>query len=67
VSFSVSWLAQRPRLNLDPRERTSAGIMRLIDAGLAESGVVSDLIAVLCSRLSIWPKMNTLQHCFRVL
>lgn len=36
------WLAQRPRLSLDLRERTSAEIVRMIGTGLAEAGVVSD-------------------------
>jgi DNA-binding transcriptional LysR family regulator len=38
------WLAQRPRLNIDLRERTSAEIVKLIDAGLAEAGVISDAV-----------------------
>lgn len=38
------WLAERPRLNVHLRERTSAEIVRLISAGLAEAGVVSDAI-----------------------
>ncbi len=36
------WLAQRPRMSLDLRERTSAEIVRMIGTGLAEAGVVSD-------------------------
>ncbi len=36
------WMAQHPRLNIDLRERTSAEIVKLIDAGLAEAGVISD-------------------------
>jgi DNA-binding transcriptional LysR family regulator len=39
------WLAQRPCLSLDLRERTSAEIVKMIDAGLAEAGVVSDAVA----------------------
>lgn len=38
------WLAQRPRLSIDLRERTSAEIVRMINAGLAEAGVVSDAV-----------------------
>lgn len=38
------WLAQRPRLNIDLRERTSAEIVKMIRAGLAEAGVVSDAV-----------------------
>ena len=38
------WLAQRPGLNLDLRERTSAEIVKMIDAGLAEAGVISDAV-----------------------
>lgn len=36
------WLAQRPGLKIDLRERTSAEIVKMIGAGLAEAGVVSD-------------------------
>jgi len=38
------WLAQRPRLNIDLRERTSTEIVKMIGAGLAEAGVVSDAV-----------------------
>lgn len=38
------WLAQRPRLNIDLRERTSAEIVKMIGSGLAEAGVVSDAV-----------------------
>jgi len=38
------WLAQRPRLSIDLRERTSAEIVKLIGAGLAEAGVISDAV-----------------------
>ncbi|QYY33174.1 MULTISPECIES: LysR family transcriptional regulator [Cupriavidus] len=38
------WLAQRPRLHMDLRERTSAEIVKMISAGLAEAGVVSDAV-----------------------
>ncbi|MFC0402133.1 LysR family transcriptional regulator [Paraburkholderia rhizosphaerae] len=38
------WLAQRPRLSIDLRERTSAEIVKMIGAGLAEAGVVSDAV-----------------------
>jgi DNA-binding transcriptional LysR family regulator len=38
------WLAERPRLNLDLRERTSGEIVKMIGAGLAEAGVISDAI-----------------------
>ncbi|AMB86825.1 LysR family transcriptional regulator [Pseudomonas agarici] len=38
------WLAQRPRLDIDLRERTSAEIVKMIGAGLAEAGVVSDAV-----------------------
>lgn len=47
------WLAQRPRLNLDLRERTSVEIVKMIGAGLAEAGVVSD--AVNSTGLTIQP------------
>lgn len=38
------WLAQRPRLHLELKERTSADIVRAIAAGLVEAGVVSDAV-----------------------
>jgi hypothetical protein len=38
------WLARCPRLNIDLRERTSAQIVKMIDGGLAEAGVVSDAV-----------------------
>jgi len=38
------WLAQRPRLNIELRERASAETVKLIGAGLAEAGVVSDAV-----------------------
>lgn len=38
------WLAQRPRLSIDLRERTSAEIVKMIESGLAEAGVVSDAV-----------------------
>jgi DNA-binding transcriptional LysR family regulator len=38
------WLAERPRLNIDLRERRSAEIVKMINAGLAEAGVISDAI-----------------------
>ncbi|WP_028605585.1 LysR substrate-binding domain-containing protein [Ottowia thiooxydans] len=38
------WLAERPRLHVDLKERTSEEIVRLIAAGLAEAGIVSDAI-----------------------
>lgn len=36
------WLAERPRLHVRLKERTSAEIVRLIAARLAEAGIVSD-------------------------
>jgi DNA-binding transcriptional LysR family regulator len=47
------WLAQRPRLKIDLRERTSSEIVKMIVAGLAEAGVVSD--AVNSTGLTIQP------------
>lgn len=38
------WLAQRPRLHVALKERTSTEIVRLIGAGLAEAGIVSDAV-----------------------
>jgi DNA-binding transcriptional LysR family regulator len=40
----ASWLADRPRLRLDLKERTSLEIVRMIAAGLAEAGIVSDAV-----------------------
>jgi DNA-binding transcriptional LysR family regulator len=47
------WLAQRPRLSMDLRERTSTEIVKMIGAGLAEAGVISD--AVNHSGLTVQP------------
>ncbi|KPA99389.1 LysR family transcriptional regulator [Pseudomonas asplenii] len=38
------WLAERPRLRLELRERTSADIVSAVAAGLVEAGVVSDAV-----------------------
>lgn len=38
------WLADRPRMRLELKERTSAEIVRTIAAGLAEAGIVSDAV-----------------------
>lgn len=38
------WLAQRPNLHIELKERTSADIVRTVAAGLAEAGVVSDAV-----------------------
>ncbi|NYT25076.1 LysR family transcriptional regulator [Alcaligenaceae bacterium] len=38
------WLAERPRLHVRLKERTSAEIVRTISAGLAEAGIVSDAV-----------------------
>lgn len=40
----ASWLADRPRMRLELKERTSAEIVRTIAAGLAEAGIVSDAV-----------------------
>jgi len=47
------WLARHPRMNLDLRERTSAEIVKMVRAGLADAGVVSD--AVTAEGLAIQP------------
>lgn len=39
------WLAERPRLHIELRERTSADIVRAIASGLVEAGVVADAVA----------------------
>ncbi|WP_017904625.1 LysR substrate-binding domain-containing protein [Pseudomonas asplenii] len=38
------WLAERPRLRLELRERTSVDIVTAVAAGLVEAGVVSDAV-----------------------
>lgn len=38
------WLADRPGLHVQLKERTSAEIVRLIAAGLAEAGIVTDAV-----------------------
>lgn len=40
----ASWLATRPRLRIELKERTSAEIVRTLAAGLAEAGIVSDAV-----------------------
>ncbi|WP_269790451.1 LysR family transcriptional regulator [Stenotrophomonas sp. Iso1] len=39
------WLAERPKLRVDLKERTSIEIVRAVSAGLAEAGIVSDAVA----------------------
>jgi DNA-binding transcriptional LysR family regulator len=41
----ASWLADRPRVHLELKERTSDEIVRTITSGLAEAGIVSDAVA----------------------
>ena len=38
------WLAARPGLHVDLKERTSVEIVRLLASGLAEAGIVSDAV-----------------------
>lgn len=38
------WLAERPRLHVELKERTSAEIVRAVAAGLAEAGIVSNAV-----------------------
>lgn len=38
------WLADRPRLHVELKERTSADIVRTVAAGLTEAGIVSDAV-----------------------
>jgi len=40
----ATWLAARPRLRLELKERTSVEIVRTIASGLAEAGIVSDAV-----------------------
>ncbi|OVZ57885.1 LysR family transcriptional regulator [Pigmentiphaga sp. NML080357] len=39
------WMAARPRMNIDVRERTSGEIVKAVSAGLVEAGVTSDQVA----------------------
>lgn len=39
------WLAARPRLRIELKERTSTEIVRAVASGLTEAGVISDAIA----------------------
>lgn len=50
------WLADRPRLRIDLKERTSADIVRAVASGLAEAGIVSD--AVRAEGLQLQPVAN---------
>ncbi|WP_449432650.1 LysR family transcriptional regulator [Pseudomonas putida] len=38
------WLAQRPRLRMEIKERTSADIVRAVASGLVEAGIVSNAV-----------------------
>lgn len=38
------WLAARPQLNVDLKERTSVEIVKAIEAGLVEAGIVTDAV-----------------------
>lgn len=38
------WLAERPRMRIELKERTSAEIVRAVTSGLIEAGVVSDAV-----------------------
>ena len=49
------WLAARPQLNIDVKERTSAEIVKAIAAGLAEAGIVSDAVAAEADGLQLQP------------
>lgn len=40
----ASWLADRPRVRLELKERTSVEIVRTIAAGMGEAGVISDAV-----------------------
>ena len=40
----ASWLADRPRVRVELKERTSVEIVRTISAGLADAGIVSDAV-----------------------
>ncbi|MGB6006973.1 LysR family transcriptional regulator [Castellaniella sp.] len=42
----AAWLAERPQLHIELKERTSAEIVHLVKAGLAEAGIVSDAVEV---------------------
>ncbi|AEI67756.1 LysR family transcriptional regulator [Corallococcus macrosporus] len=38
------WLARNPRVNVELRERASADIVKAVEAGLAEAGLISDAV-----------------------
>lgn len=38
------WLAERPRLHVDLKERTSVEIVRIVGSGKAEAGIISDAL-----------------------
>lgn len=38
------WLAARPHLSIDLKERTSTGIVKAVSSGLVEAGIVSDAV-----------------------
>lgn len=40
----ATWLADRPAMNIDLKERTSTEIVRAVSAGLIEAGIVSDAV-----------------------
>ncbi|RUR31666.1 LysR family transcriptional regulator [Vreelandella nanhaiensis] len=50
------WLAERPRLRIELKERTSADIIRAVASGLAEAGIVSD--AIKAQGLQLQPVMK---------
>jgi DNA-binding transcriptional LysR family regulator len=39
------WLAERPDLRVELKERTSSEIVRAIDSGLVDAGIISDAVA----------------------
>ncbi|WP_426138935.1 LysR substrate-binding domain-containing protein [Pseudomonas sp. DWP3-1-2] len=71
----ASWLADRPRLRIELKERTSADIVRAIASGLAEAGVVSDAVETEGLQLQpvakdhlalIVPRTHALAQCDKV-
>jgi len=50
------WLAERPRFRVELKERTSTDIVRAVDSGVAEAGIVSD--AIKAEGLQLQPVMK---------
>ncbi|OLU17581.1 LysR family transcriptional regulator [Pseudomonas sp. PA1(2017)] len=49
------WLAERPRLRIELKERTSVDIVRIVASGLAEAGIVSSAVSAEGLHLHLQP------------